>query len=66
MSDRIALRLKEAAQALGVSSRWLWQQAKEGRIPHVRVQVGRKAVLLFPVEQLRDWLQREAHAEGGE
>jgi excisionase family DNA binding protein len=65
MSDRLCLRVKEAAKVLGMSPRWLWQQARNGRIPHVRLQVGKKAMLLFPVDLLRDWLHRNARREGG-
>jgi excisionase family DNA binding protein len=60
----LALRPREAAKALGISTRHLWQLTKDGSIPHVRV--GRRAVL-YPVDELRAWLSRQAaKPEGGE
>ena len=52
--ERLALRPKEAAQALGLSERKLRELVPE--LPHVR----RGGVLLFPVEALRRWLEEEA------
>jgi excisionase family DNA binding protein len=57
LSSRLALRPKEAAQALGVSERTLRQILPE--LPHVRVG----GAVLLPVEGLRAWLQDEAKAE---
>jgi len=57
---RIALRPREAAQALGVSERTLWTWTQAGDVPHVR----RGATVLYPVEALRDWLERKAKREG--
>ena len=45
---RLALRREEAAEALGVSDRWLWQQTKTGDVPHVRVG----GVVMYPVAGL--------------
>jgi excisionase family DNA binding protein len=52
--QRLALRPKEAAQALGLSERKLRELVPE--LPHVR----RGGVLMFPVEALRRWLEEEA------
>src|SRR5262245_10351650 len=57
LAGRLALRPKEAAEALGLSERTLRRLLPE--IPHVR----RDGVLLFPVEPLRRWLEDEARAE---
>lgn len=54
--DRLALRHREAAKALGVSERTLRAWAKNGRVPYVRIG-GR---VLYPVEELQAWLRREA------
>jgi len=59
----LALRPREAAKALGVSERLLWDWTHHGDVPHVRI--GR--TILYPVDALRDWLKRQAElAKGGE
>lgn len=50
--EPLALRPREAAQALGVSERTLWTLTREGKIPVKRI--GR--VTLYPVHRLREWL----------
>lgn len=57
----LALRPREAAKALGISERLLWSKTNCGEIPHVRV--GRS--VLYPVEQLRQWLAGQAKKNGG-
>jgi excisionase family DNA binding protein len=62
-TDTLALRPREAAKALGVSERSLWEWTHRGDIPHVRV--GR--TILYPVDALRDWLRQHAEvAKGGQ
>jgi excisionase family DNA binding protein len=56
MTTQLSLRPREAARALGVSERWLWEQTKAGEIPCTKV--GR--VTLYPREMLEDWLRRRA------
>ena len=58
MLPRLALRPKEAAEALGISERTLRQLLPE--LPHFR----RGGVVLLPVEELRAWLREQATAEG--
>lgn len=53
---RLALRLREAAEALSVSDRWLHSQVKAGRVPVAKVG----GVTLFPVVLLQEWLRSEA------
>jgi len=55
----LALRPKEAAQALGVSARTLWAWTAAREIPHLR----RGAVLLYPVADLQRWLSEQAAGE---
>ena len=57
LADRLALSIEEAAKALGVSPRHVRGLMPE--LPHVRLG-GR---VVFPVEGLREWLQKEAKAE---
>lgn len=52
----LALRTKQAAKALGISERLLWELTNRGEIPHVKV--GRAT--LYPVEALKQWLLAEA------
>ena len=54
----LAMRLRQAAQALGISERLLWEWTDRGLVPHIRLG---KAIL-YPVDSLRDWLKRQAQA----
>jgi excisionase family DNA binding protein len=66
LSSPLALRPREAAKALGVSARHLWQLTKDGVIPCVRVGSGTRKTVLYPVAELQGWLTREAAtAKGG-
>jgi len=53
---RLALRPREAAQALGISERHLWTWTNQGRIPHVRI--GRSVI--YPRDVLDRWLAEQA------
>lgn len=55
----LALRTREAADALGISERMLQTLVSHNDIPHVKL--GRAT--LFPVRELADWLT--AHVEAG-
>jgi excisionase family DNA binding protein len=52
----LALRPKDAAKALGIGQRKLWELTKRGVIPCVKAGT----CVLYPVEELRAWLS--AHA----
>ena len=54
--EPLALRPREAAQALGLSARKLWELTNRNEIPHVHV--GR--AVLYPVDSLRAWLAEQA------
>ena len=66
LATRLALRLREAARALSVSERTLWEWTQHGDVPHVR----RGKTVLYPVDALRRWLDEQARmktaAEGTE
>jgi excisionase family DNA binding protein len=63
----LALRPRQAARALGISVRHLWQLTKDGVIPCVRVGSGKRKTVLYPVAELQCWLARQAAgAKGGE
>jgi len=56
----LALRPREAAKALGISPRLLWQLTKDGVIPCRRVGSGKRKTVLYSVAVLQDWLTNEA------
>jgi excisionase family DNA binding protein len=58
LADRLALRPREAARALGLSERAF--RALLPRLPHVRAGTA----ILIPVEALRRWLEEEGMASG--
>lgn len=55
----LALRPRDAAQALGISERLLWDWAHQHGLPYV--QIGR--LVLYPVEGLREWLRDHSKTE---
>ena len=69
MVEKLSLRSREAAQALGISERTLWSLCQRDEIPHRKT--GR--VVLFSIESLKLWLAEKtarpalqpADAEGG-
>jgi excisionase family DNA binding protein len=62
LNVQLALRPVQAAKALGISTRTLWQWTKDGIIPHKRIS----GVILYPVDQLKEWLAQQAQAKGGQ
>jgi excisionase family DNA binding protein len=58
----LALRPREAAKALGISPRHLWQLTKDGKVPCVRVGDGKRKTVLYPVAELQAWLTQQANA----
>lgn len=59
VSAPLALRPREAAKALGISPRLLWQLTKDGRIPCVRIGGTKRKTVLYPLVDLQAWLSRE-------
>jgi len=59
---RIALRPREAAAALGIGTRKLWEITADrtSGIPHTRFG----KVVVYPVDELCRWLAKQAKAEG--
>jgi excisionase family DNA binding protein len=49
----ILLSLKDAARALAVSDRSLWEWTKAGKVPHIRL--GRR--VLYSPDDLRRWVE---------
>jgi predicted DNA-binding transcriptional regulator AlpA len=52
----LSMRPKEAAKALGISERLLWEWTNRGIVPHIRIG----GVIIYPADSLRKWLQRQA------
>jgi excisionase family DNA binding protein len=61
----LALRPRDAAKALGISPRLLWQLTHDGHIPCVRVGSGKRRTVLYPTAELQAWLSRQAEAAKG-
>lgn len=61
----LALRPRDAAKALGISPRLLWQLTKDGKVPCVRVGGIKRQTLLYPVAELQAWLSQKANASKG-
>ena len=59
LGDRLALRPREAAEALGISERMFRQLLPE--VPHLRAG----GCVLIPVDSLRSWLIAQAEAQRG-
>lgn len=67
VSSPLAFRPRDAAKALGISPRLLWQLTKDGHIPCVRLGNGKRQTVLYPLGELQVWLtQQAASAKGGE
>ena len=67
VSSPLALRPREAAKALGISARLLWQLTKDGHIPCVRIGSGKRKTVLYPIDALQAFLTgRTAPAKGGD
>ena len=57
----LALRPADAARALGIGVRKLWELTNRGLVPHVRL--GRAVV--YPISELEKWLASQAQGKGG-
>ena len=53
---RLALRPREAAKALGIGERKLWELTNRNEIPHVRCG----KCIIYPLDSLRAWLSEQA------
>jgi excisionase family DNA binding protein len=58
---RLLLSAREAAEALHISARTLWQRTRDGEIPAVRI--GRSVRYL--AEDLRAWIERQRAQPNG-
>ncbi len=60
VDGKLALRPRDAAVAIGISERMLFDLTKNGEIPHRRI--GRAVV--YPVDLLREWMNQTDHGDG--
>ena len=60
---RLALRPREAAKALGIGERLLFDLTQRGAVPHLRLG---NRVILYPVDALRDWLAEQTQQKRGD
>jgi excisionase family DNA binding protein len=58
----LALRAKEAAKALGISPRHLWQLTKDGDIPCARIGSGKRQTVLYPAQTIQEWLESKTRS----
>jgi excisionase family DNA binding protein len=56
MTERLALRVPEVAELLGMPARTVYRWVADGRLPAIRI--GR--VVLVRRKDLQEWLEREA------
>ncbi|MHB8969718.1 MAG: helix-turn-helix domain-containing protein [Pirellulaceae bacterium] len=61
--SRLALRPKEAAKALGISTRTLWNWTRLGVVPSIRLGQGKRRSTLYPLEALNEWMAMQADKE---
>ena len=66
VASPLALRPRDAAKALGISPRLLWQLTKDGRIPCVRLGDGKRKTVLYPLADLQAWLTQQTDASRDE
>lgn len=55
--EPLALRPKDAAAALGISERTLWDWTHQHGLPYVQ----RGRLILYPVDGIRLWLRNASH-----
>jgi predicted DNA-binding transcriptional regulator AlpA len=60
----LALRMRDAAKAIGCSTRTLHELVKRGEIRPRRLGTGPRAGLVFPVAELERWLREGAPQAG--
>jgi excisionase family DNA binding protein len=52
-ADRELLTAEEVAALLGIGVDWVWEQARKGRIPHIRLGRFRR----FRRQAIEEWLE---------
>jgi excisionase family DNA binding protein len=57
-TDKLLLRPREAATALGVAPRTLWRWTRKGVVPYVRIG----KVIRYPYKALLAWVDSHSHS----
>lgn len=65
VSPPLSLRPREAAKALSISERLLWQLTKDRLIHCVRVGSGKRKTVLYSVAELQAWLALQTQKTKG-
>ena len=60
----LALRPKDAAKAIGIGERKLWELTNRGLVPHIRLPDSK--CILYPIDALRSWLTEQVQKKGGD
>lgn len=64
--EKLSLRPREAAMAIGISERTLWSlSAPRGPIPCIRIGHGKRRSVLYSVAGIQAWLSQQADAQNG-
>lgn len=64
--EKLSLRPREAAQAIGISERTLWSlSTPRGPIPCVRIGNGKRRAVLYSIAGIQAWLSQQADAQKG-
>lgn len=61
----LALRPRDAAKALGISTRTLYTLTKEGAIPAKKIGHGKRSAVLYSVADLQAFLKGDKREGGG-
>lgn len=67
--EPLSLRPRDAAKALGVSTRTLWTWTQAGIVPCARTGTGKRKTVLYYVADLKNWLAKQsqlAQTKGGD
>jgi excisionase family DNA binding protein len=60
--EKLSLRPRAAAKAIGVSERTLWTWTHKNEIPHIRMG----KTILYPIDALRKWLDARTNEQRGQ
>jgi excisionase family DNA binding protein len=65
-SSRLLLKPREAAIALGISQRTLWQLTEDGEIPYVQIGGNSRKVVRYDPLDLQAWIEKKKRAAQGD
>jgi excisionase family DNA binding protein len=65
LSNRLLLKPKEAAVALGISQRTLWQLTEDKEIPYVQIGGNSRKVVRYDPADLHAWIEKKKRVSQG-